>query len=41
MATQWCEEEEVWVTRQAPGLQEVTQGLELPEEVLELLEVVE
>ena len=40
MATQWCEEEEVWVTQQAPGLLEVTQDLDLLEEVLVLLEEV-
>ena len=40
MATQWCEEEVVWVTQEVPGLLEVIQGLEL-EEVLVLREVVE
>ena len=41
MATQWCEEEVVWVTQEVPGLLEVIQGLELLEEVLVLREVVE
>jgi len=38
MATQWCEEEVVWVTQEAPGLLEVLQGL--LEEVLGLREEV-
>ena len=39
MATQWCEEEVVWVTQEVPGLLEVMQGLP-PEEVLVLREEV-